>query len=150
VFDPAPWDFVVREWTNRLFVRATVPQVMHIPLGMPGRMTRLMERIAQAHAMPPAEEALVLMQEMSAWRTDVFIAVTQEVPGLASERISGTFFTMVFEGPYHDMPRWIAETDRELAERGKRALRHLVRYAYCPRCARKYGRNPGVVFAEIT
>jgi hypothetical protein len=149
-FDPAPWDAVVRVWINKLFVRAKVPQVMHVPIGMSALMTRLMRQIERAGAMPPAADALVLMQEISPWRSDVLIAVTREVPGLSSELVSGTFYSKVFDGPYRETLDWIVETDRDLAARGKRALRHLVRYAYCPRCARKYGHNPGVVFAEIT
>jgi hypothetical protein len=149
VFDPAPWDETMHMWAERRFVKTTIPQALHIPLGLPGRMTRLMRKVEAAGAFPDAAAQLVLMRETSPWRSEILIAVTKEVPGLAVARLSGRFFTKVFDGPYRDTPKWITETDRTLARRGERARRHFVRYAYCPRCARKYGHNHGVVFAEL-
>lgn len=148
-FDRVPWDGTRHRWTGRLFARTTVPQILHIPLGLPGRMRRLMERIERAGAMPASDASLVLMRELSPWRSEILVALATEVPGLASVRLSGTFLTKVFDGPYRDAPVWMAETDAALAQVGERAQRHYLRYAYCPKCARRFGHNFVTVFAQL-
>jgi hypothetical protein len=148
-FHPAPWDDATHSWVGRRFVRITIPQVMHLPIGITGRMRKLMASIEAAGAMPAPGDALVLMREKSPWESEVLVAVTKDVPDLAGVLLSGTFFSKVFDGPYRETPQWIARTNEALSARGQRAIRHYVRYAYCPRCMRKYGRNPGVVLAQL-
>ncbi len=46
---------------------------------------------------------------MSPWGSDVYLAVDREVPGATTDRLSGTFLTKVFEGPYRHVGRWVKE-----------------------------------------
>ena len=57
-----------------------------------------MQAIEAADAMDP--DRVILGDENSLWGAEVCIAVSKEVPSARMERISGTFFTKVFEGPY--------------------------------------------------
>jgi hypothetical protein len=61
-------------------------------------MVKNMEMIQKADALTP--EPLLLSDEKSLWGSDIYIAVTKEVPGAEMVRISGTYLTKVFEGHY--------------------------------------------------
>lgn len=148
-FDPAPFEDTVHAWHDRLFATAIILAVAHVPVGMTAAVTRLFRLAEAAGAIPPAGDQLMLMHDPSPWRTELLVAVTKDVPGAAMERISGTFFTKVFDGPYRDVPKWIEATEATVAERGERAQRYFLRYAYCPKCVRKYGRNFCVVYAQV-
>jgi hypothetical protein len=47
--------------------------------------------------------------ENSFWGADVYIVVTNDVPGAGMTTISETFLSKVFEGPYYNMRKWIEE-----------------------------------------
>jgi len=53
-----------------------------------------MELIKEAEALSP--QPLLLSDENSLWGSDVYIAVSKEIPGAQMEKISGTFLTKVF------------------------------------------------------
>ncbi|HBN08267.1 MAG TPA: hypothetical protein DD435_06375 [Cyanobacteria bacterium UBA8530] len=92
---------------------------------------------------------LIVWDDHSIWGTDLFFAIDQEVPGLESERISGTFFAKVFEGPYKEIPRWIETMKNILAQKQKTLKGLLFYYTTCPKCAKKQGKNPVVLLARI-
>jgi hypothetical protein len=76
------------------------------------------------------------------------VAVDRDVPDAVIVKLSGTFMTKVFEGPYRDVGKWIAEMGRLSAERGRRLAKIDFCYATCPRCAKHFGRNEVVLFAQ--
>jgi hypothetical protein len=55
----------------------------------------------------------------------------------------------VFEGPYRYAGKWIAEMKRHVEARGRRMMRPYFFYATCPKCARRFGRNQVVLFAQV-
>jgi hypothetical protein len=63
--------------------------------------------------------------------------------------LSGTFLTRVYEGPYHDAPKWCADMTSYVATKGRKPGRLYVGYVMCPSCARAYGKNYVVLFAEV-
>jgi hypothetical protein len=91
----------------------------------------------------------MLCDERSPWRTEVHIAVEKEVPGAEMARISGTFLTKVFEGPYRDAPKWIRAMCSHVQSKGKTLKRLYTYYTSCPRCAKAYGKNYAVIFAQV-
>jgi hypothetical protein len=96
-----------------------------------------------------SEEMLVVSDENSLWGADVYIAVTKDVPKAQMARLSGSFLTKVFEGPYQQIPAWIKEMKRYVISRG-RDLKHLYfLYKTCPKCAKKYGKNYVVLLAQV-
>ena len=93
-FDPEPWDDKEVTFDNKLFVKDRVRSFLHIPLNFGKVMVRNMTRIEAADAMP--DEMLLLSDENSLWGSDVYIAVSRDVPGAEMARISGTFLTRAF------------------------------------------------------
>ncbi len=145
--DVAKWDGRTIEWTDKLFLKDHIRAVMHIPLNTGAVMGRDQRAIEEAAAYP--EEPLWLSDEVSPWGSDVYIAVDHPVPGTETVTVSGTFLTKVFDGPYRDIGKWIQAMDAYVGRAGYRVKRHLFYYATCPACAKHFGKNQVVVFAEV-
>src|SRR5512135_2861129 len=77
-FDPTPFQDAEITWTDKPFVKERVHSVMHVPFDMAPKMKRVMRKIDAAHAKPA--QGLMLSDELSAWRSDLYIAVTGPVP----------------------------------------------------------------------
>ena len=145
-FDPEPWDEKEVTWTDKPFVRDRVRSLFHIPLNFGSVMKRNMTAIEAAGAKDP--QTVVLSDENSLWGADVFVSVTGDVPGARQEKLSGTFFTKVFEGPYSKVPRWYAEMTDMLRDRVRDDQPVYFFYTTCPKCAKYYGKNYVVGIAQ--
>ena len=146
-FNPEAWDEKEITWTEKLFVKDKVRSVLHIPLNFGQVMVRNMEKIQKAGAS--AKETIVLSDENSMWGSDIYIAVEKDFPGSDSVRISGTFLTKVFEGPYKDTGKWMRDMNAFVTSKGKTAKKTFLFYTTCPKCARVYGKNYVVILAEV-
>lgn len=150
-FDPTLWENKEHHWDNKLFLKDSVPEVFHIPLpGVYGKaITRMWKKAEEAGAAPARENFLLLAYDPSPFKGELYMSITKEIPGEENVKISGTFFSKVFDGPYNKVPRYIEEANSYLATLGKKAKRYYFNYAYCPKCAKKYGHNFIVALAEV-
>ena len=146
-FDPGPWDEKEITFQEKLFVKDHVRTFLHIPLNFGKVMIRNMEKIKKAGAIVPMP--VVLSDEKSLWGADLYIAVSKEVPGAKMARISGTFLTKVFEGPYKNAGRWAQEMKAYVKSKGRQTEKMYFFYTTCPKCAEVYGRNYTVVLAKV-
>jgi len=146
-FDPEPWDEKEIIWQDKLFLKDRVRSFLHIPLNFGKVMVRNMAAIQTADAL--ADEPVLLSDENSLWGSDIYIAVAGDVPGAEMAKISGTFLTKVFEGPYRDVPKWRREMAAHLESRGRDAKKMYFFYTTCPRCAKVYGKNYTVLLAQV-
>jgi len=146
-FDPEPWDEKEIIWQDKLFLKDRVRSFLHIPLNFGKVMVRNMAAIQTADAL--ADEPVLLSDENSLWGSDIYIAVAGDVPGAEMAKISGTFLTKVFEGPYRDAPKWQREMAAYLESRGRDAKKMYFFYTTCPRCAKVYGKNYTVLLAQV-
>ena len=146
-FNPEPWDEKEVTWQDKLFLKDHIRSFLHIPLNMGKVMTRNMEKIEEAGALTP--EPLVLSDDKSLWGADVYIAVSKEVPGAEMTRVSGTFLTKAFEGPYSNTGKWVGEMKAYVKSEGKELKKLYFFYTTCPKCAKVYGKNYTVILATI-
>ncbi len=146
-FDPKSWDEKEVKWDDKLFAKDIVKSFLHIPLNMGQVMTKMSEKIEKAGAMP--EDFLTLSFEKSPWKSEQYFAIEKDVPGLESAELSGTFLTKVFEGPYKEAPNWHREMENYVKGKDKTVKNIYTYYTTCPKCAKKYGKNYVVVFAEV-
>ena len=146
-FNPEPWDEKEVTWQDKLFLKDHVRSFLHIPLNMGKVMTRNTERIEEADALIP--EPLTLSDEKSLWGSDIYIAVSKEVPGAEVVKISGTYLTKVFEGPYSNTGKWVKEMKDYLESKGKELKNLYFFYTTCPACAKVYGKNHTVILATV-
>lgn len=148
-FKPKLWDDKTHIWKNKLFLQDEVKQIMHIPLNMGKVITRMWQQVDQSKASPNTEEFLILAYDPSPWKSELFMTVTKDIPGSNIVKMTGTFIGKVFEGPYQDVPKWLSQMAKFLADKNQKSLKYFIHYAYCPKCAKKYGHNYGIVFAKV-
>jgi len=146
IFDPTPWDEKEIVWDEKLFVQDRVCSLFHIPLNFGKVMARSVALIEQSDAK--LDEMIVLSDENSLWGADVFIDVKKDVTGAKMAKLSGTFQSKVFEGPYKNIKNWIAEMNDYLNTNGKTCQKLYFYYTTCPKCAKEHGKNYVVLIAK--
>jgi hypothetical protein len=146
-FDPAPWDKKGVAWKGKLFLKDSVFTLFNIPLNMGGVMKKNHEIITSAKAYP--ETPVMLYDCRGPFGADVYIEVTKAIKGAKMERISGTFLTKVFEGPYSKMGAWMSEMKKYVEAKGKKTEKFYTFYTTCPSCAKVYGKNYTVILAKV-
>jgi len=146
-FNPEPWQEKEVTFDNKLFLKDSVRSFLHIPLNFGKVMTKNMAKIQAAGAL--SAETLVLSDEKSMWKSDIYIAVTKEVPDAEMARLSGIFLTKAFEGPYKNMSKWVKAMQEYVSSRGKETKKLYFFYTTCPKCAKVYGKNYTVLLAEV-
>jgi hypothetical protein len=146
-FDPVPWDDKEIIWKDKLFVKDHVSSLFHIPLNMGKKVIKNIALIEKANARAPYQ--LMLTDEKSSWGSDIYIDVSSDVPGAQMVKLSGTFLTKVFEGPYQNAGKWAEEIKEYVKARGKSLKKLYFSYTTCPKCAKAYGKNYVVLFAQI-
>ena len=122
--------------------------VFHVPIDIGRVFPRVQEHLEAAKAFDP-EDFFILSKDLSAWTSEHFFAASADVPGEEMVRLSGKYRTRVFVGPYADAKRWYEEMKTISAAHGKPEGEVNFDYTTCPKCAKHYGHNYVVGFAEI-
>lgn len=144
VFQPEPWEGATLRFEDKLFLRVTTRSILHVPLNMGKVFARAQEALVAHDA---ADGFLVLSRDVSAFTGEHLFAAAQEVPGFEMVRLSGTFATKVFEGPYSQAGAWHKEMAALAGGRGEDVY---FFYTTCPRCAKVYGKNYVVGLAKVS
>jgi hypothetical protein len=91
----------------------------------------------------------MLCDEKSPWGSDIYIDVSKDVPGAQMATLSGSYLTKVFEGPYNNAAKWAQEMKEYVKSKGQSLNKLYFSYTTCPKCAKAYGKNYVVLFAQI-
>jgi len=145
--DAALWDGRRLEWNEKPFLKDHIRSLLHVPLNFGSVISRDHAAIEETEAYP--EEPIWLSDEVSPWGSDVYVAVDRDVPNAKIERLSGTFVTKVFEGPYRNVGRWMEEMDRYVSDQGLQSKKTYFFYATCPKCAKIYAKNYSVGITQV-
>jgi hypothetical protein len=146
-FNITPWDEKEILWENKLFIKDRVKSVFHIPLNFSKVIMRCMDKLEKNGATNP--DYLMLSDENSLCGSDLYIAVDKKMNDAENVTLSGKFITKVFEGPFKDIGKWIKEMTIFLESKRKKSKKMYFWYTTCPKCAKVYGKNYVVLFAEI-
>ncbi|MDD4901418.1 MAG: hypothetical protein PHS62_04970 [Patescibacteria group bacterium] len=146
-FNLEPWQNKEIVWQDKLFAKDHVASFLHIPLNMGKKIVKNLALIEKAKAKAPHQ--LMLFDENSLWGSDIYIDVAKDVPGAQMVKLSGTFLTKVFEGPYKNAGLWAREMSEYVKSQGKEMKKLYFSYTTCPKCARVYGKNYVVLFAQV-
>jgi hypothetical protein len=146
-FNPDTWDEQMYAFENKLLMKVSSHCFMRIPLDMDTVIAGAMAKIEAVGAISSGH--IMLSEDVSPWRTDHYIAVEKNVPGQVMVRLSGTFITKVFEGPYKEVPKWYRQLNDYVASFGQEAQRTYFSYTMCPNCISAYGKNYVIGFAQI-
>ncbi len=147
IFDPKPYDKKEIKFKNKLFVKDRVVSFFHIPLNFGSVVVRNMKKISATKA--ELKNPIMLSNENSVFGTDIFIEVKKNVKGAKMVKMSGTFLTKVYEGSYKNMGAWIKDMYDFAKSKKKKVKKLYFYYTTCPKCAKAYGKNYVVIFAEI-
>ena len=145
--DTKRWDGQEYVWEEKLFLKGRIYSFMHIPLNFGSVMQR--SHAAAQHAQAYPEEPFWLTYERSPWGADMYLAVDRAIDGAVLEKLSGTFLTKVFEGPYHHAGKWAREMEAYVTGKGHAVKKLFFYYAYCPKCAKRYGKNQVALLAQL-
>ncbi len=148
-FEPeiSKWDDKIIEWDNKLFVKDKVFTIFYIPMNFSGVMTRIMQKFSDAKIESP--EYLCLSEHTSLWNMDLLVATDKELPNAQNVKLSGKFYSKVYEGEFKDMKKWMEDFTLLSKAKGYNIKRIFNFYTTCPKCAKKYGKNYVVVLGKI-
>jgi hypothetical protein len=151
VFDPKPWDNVTHNWVDKLFIRDYLPQFLHMPLpSMMGKVIgRMWKKAEESGAAPEVKDFMLLAYDPSPWKSELYMNVTKEVAGAENIKLTGTFISKVYDGPFNHVPKYMKDLNSYVDSLGKKPLKHYFYYTTCPKCAKKYGHNYIVAIAEV-
>jgi hypothetical protein len=147
LIEPSDWDEQTFTFDNKLFVKAKTRSLLHIPLNMGSVMRKAQAKIDEAGAR--MDEFIILSNEASPWHAEHYFAVSKEVPSMETARLSGTFLTKVFEGPYKDAQKWYTALLDYAESKGMNPLKTYFFYTTCPNCSKAYGKNYVVGFEQV-
>ena len=151
-FHPEKWDGKTHSWYNKPFIKETIPTFFHIPFPpMIGqKITKMWKMVEDAKRVEPdKQDVLMMFRDPSAFKSEIYVSVTGPVPNANNVTISGNFVSKVFAGAYNAVPKFIKQMDEYLAKDGKKAKDYYIHYAYCPKCAKKFGNNYMILFAQV-
>jgi hypothetical protein len=77
------------------------------------------------------------------------MTVTKEIPEAENVKLSGTYLSKVFDGPYNAVPKWIIEMEKYVSSKGEKTKKYFFYFTTCPKCAKKYGHNYSIAFAQV-
>lgn len=146
-FIPKQWDNQILEWDNKIFVKGKVKTFFFMPLGFGKVITKLNEQIDAHQATIP--DWLGLCDHTSKWNMDIYLAVDKEVPTLENVKLSGKYFSKVYEGAFNNTEKWCKEYEALAKLKGLTIEKMYMWYTTCPKCAKKYGKNYVVIISEV-
>lgn len=147
-FFPRGWDKKKFTFRDKSFVRVVSRSFLYVPLNL-GRVMADTWKTVEEQGAGKSDEFVMLSYDMSPWQSEHFLSVTKKVKGCENVRVTGEFFTRVFEGPYKDAPSWIESMKQYVNSVGKNAERVYLYYTTCPNCQKVYGKNYVVAFAKV-
>jgi len=146
-FNPVPWDDKIFEWENKRFIKDRVCTFFFMPMNFGKVMKRLNERVTKAGATIP--DWICLSDHTSRWNMDLYLAVDKEIPGTENTSLSGKFYGKVYEGAFQNTKMWCNDFEKVIKSKGLKAKKWFMWYTTCPKCAKKYGKNYVVIFAQL-
>jgi hypothetical protein len=146
-FDPIPWEDKMHTWDNKLFIKDKVFTCFYMPMNFGGAMKRLNARVDNAGAQIP--DWLCLSDHTSKWNMDLYLAVDKEIPGTENAKLSGTYYSRVYEGNFNQTDKWCKDFEAKAKEQNLKIEKWYMWYTTCPKCAKKYEKNYTVIIGKI-
>jgi len=148
-FDPISWENKEIVWDNKMFIREETCSFFYFPLNMGSMMRKACGKMENAQASPEMSDWVMLSRDLSPWKGEHYLAVKKEVPNSNNVKLSGTFLTKVFEGPFRDCKNWYKKMQDLAQEKNVGKSNIYFYYTTCPKCAKKWGKNYVVGFLRI-
>lgn len=145
--DTSLWHDKTFHWEEKKFIKDRVCTFFYMPVNFGKVMRRLMTMIGKASAV--VEDNLCLSDHTSKWKLDVYVAVDRNVENAENITLNGRFYARAYEGPFKDTGKWCKDYEANVSEKGWTIKKWFMWYTTCPKCAKKYGKNPVIIICEI-
>jgi len=146
-FNPEPYQDKFHVWNNKNFIKDQVFCLFYIPLNFSSVMTRLDKKLSTAGNKSP--DGFCLSIHTSMWNIDLLMASDSEIPNTQNVKLSGKYYSRVYEGDFKNTESWIRDFKQYTADKNIKTGKPLFWYTTCPKCAKKYGKNYVVIFSEV-
>jgi len=112
-------------------------------------LARMCKRAQKLGGAPDIKDFMLFAYDPSPWKSELYLAVTKEIPEPDIVKLTGTYVSMVFDGPYSGVPRYIKTMDEYLDTMKMKPKKYFFCYTTCPKCAQKFGHHYIVALSEI-
>jgi len=146
-FDPIPWDGKTIEWNNKKFIKDKVFTLFYMPMNFGSVMKSAYGKVEKSGAT--IQDGMWLSDHTSKWNMDLYLAVDKEVAGAENTTLSGKFLSKVYEGNFKNTGIWMKDFASYAKGQNVTVIKTYMWYTTCPKCAKKYGKNYVVLFAQI-
>lgn len=146
-FQPEYWNEKTHIWSEKPFIADSVITFFYMPVNFGAVMRRLNAKVEAAEAEMP--DWLCLSDHRSAWKMDLYLAINKTVANAKNMRMNGSFYSKVFEGAYKDAGKMMKQFEDHLQSNNLQVSKKYTWYTTCPKCAKKYGKNYIVLFAQL-
>jgi len=146
-FDVKRWDEKTFKWKDKLFVKSRIRSFFHVPLNFGPVIKRACAIVDEDDAAD--SDFVMLVDENSLWGADLYCSVAKKVEGIENVKVSGTFMSKVFSGPYYNAGKWKKEMEEYVLKKGKKVKQMFFFYGYCPKCAKHYGGAKTAVIVRV-
>lgn len=151
-FEPQRWDEKTFNWENKHFIKESIPTIFHMPFpkAIGKKVTKMMGLAEESDSLSDDKlDDLLLFNDPTAFKSDMYLSVSENVPYAHNVELSGTFISKVYDGAYHKVPKFMKQMNEYLRAQDEKADDYYIHYAYCPKCSKKFGHNYMVLFAEL-
>ena len=145
--DKDDWDKKEFIWKQKPFYRTKYRSAFYMPLNLDGVIKKAMDEISKHDLLP--EQVMMLSKEESMFSSTLLVSIKEDADDLPTEKLSGKYLAMLFEGDYRETGNRVKEMEDYLKETGERAEELLFWYVTCPKCVKEYGSAQEVIFAKI-
>lgn len=146
-FNETEWHDKSFTWEGKRFIKDKVCTFFYMPLNFGKVITRMMKKVEEATASVP--DNLCLSDHISKWNMDIYLAVDQFIPNAEEVALSGNYYARVYEGPFRDTEKWCKDYEEKVTAKGLSIKKWYMWYTTCPKCAKKYGKNPVVIICRV-
>lgn len=146
-FEPSAWDDKTHHWNGKKFIKERLFTFLGKPMDFGNVMADLSKTIEKYKARKVDD--MYLMEDVSRWYMDLFLAVDKTIPNMDNVIMSGEFYTRVYEGNIKQKEKWCEEVQNLLKQQQKTVEKCFAWPTACPKCAKKYGKSYVVIIAKI-
>jgi len=140
-FDPKKWDEREFNWDEMDFIKESIPTLFHMPFPpiVGKKLTKMMALAEAAKRIDSKkDEVLILFQDQNAFKSNIYISVTGDVPEGENVIIPGKFFAKIYEGPFNAIPKFVKDMNAYLEKKGKKVPKNSDYYIhYCAPSVRR-------------
>jgi len=134
-------------WKNRLFFKANIAQLFHMPSGMDRIMSNDYPRLLNSGNVA---ENIWLIREKNAFSAELLIPIKRKEGKISTTIISGRFVSKLFQGKsYKQTNEWVKDMLYYCETKEYDVKKLLFFYPLCPKCVKKYKAVQAVIFAQI-